>query len=302
LIVQLLKLQYHHLKRDLGIWFIVLSVGAFFISQFIAAISQQHCLGVLGSALFLIYTYHVNRKDLNFVHRYLKDPKQQLAIGYNLLLLPVTLALVFNGYYFHVLAGHALVSSFSFFNIQISSTKLFFISKYIPAAQFEWISGIRKNFYLLIILFLLALILSPVKLFGIVPLLLINSVFLGFYNYFEPLVMLNPENLSPETFLTRKINFFRNVLFTANGPVLLINSILNPESAWFNVFFLFAFLIFASCSVYIKYSKYEPNGSLTASIDFLILFASLFFPYLIPLSIIIYFSSRKKAVERLKEF
>ncbi len=300
--VQLLKLRYFQARRDLSYWVLIIAAAVFYVSKEVSELPALQGLYYTGLVSLLLYSYHLNRKDLNFLAKYFKNHKMQICLNYNLLVLPVTTAFALSSNWWLALLLHLLVSLTGFSGFKSGSFKLLFVSRYIPASQFEWISGVRKNFLLLCLLLVLTLILSPVKLFGLVALLLFNFVFLGFYNFFEPLLMLNPENLLPRDFLRKKISFLSNVLLCVNLPLLFINFLFNQEVLWFNIGFLFALLLLASSSVYIKYANYRPNESLRVSIDFLVLTASIFLPYLIPLGLLICFSSRKKAIANLSNY
>ncbi len=300
--MQLLKLRVLQLRRDLSYWVIIIGASSLYLSYSVSKVSQVYSLTLLGAASLFFYTYHARRKDLNFVSRYFTAPRLQICFNYNLIVLPLSLGCFLNGYFLYSLLFHFLISSIAFFDLKSYSLKLLFIGKYIPPQHFEWISGIRKNFHILFPLLLLAIVLSPVKLFGLVVLFIINTIFIDFYTSFEPLIMLNPGHHDLKEFLMQKINFFIKIILILNIPVLCINSIINPDALWFNVCFLMAFLLFASCSVFIKYAHYKPNDSLGFNLDFLILFSSVLMPYLLPLSVYIYFSNKKKALTNLSYY
>lgn len=253
--VQLLKLRYLQIRRDLGYWFIPILLSVFFVSKEISEQSQLYALSLGAVCILFLYVYHTNRKDLSFIKHYLAHPLRDVCINYNLLTLSVSLALALSGWIMIALCLHLFVSLLVFTKINFSGPAFLFIGKHLPSSEFEWISGIRKNFIPLLILFLLALLLSPVKFFGVVALFLMNSIFLSFYSEFEPLPMLNPNNLSAEHFLKQKISFFIKVLLVLNVPLLLVNSVFHPDIIWFNLCFLIGFSMLASFSVYIKYAN-----------------------------------------------
>lgn len=302
MIVQLIQLRAYQIKRDLSYWIIIIAVAAFYISKSISDYSLVYGVGLTGVVISSLYNYHLNRKDINFINKYLQRPKLQICFNYNLLIFPITFAMCLSQLWYLALLLQIAVSIVSQTTIRFSNLKLRFISKYIPSQHFEWITGTRKNFYLLCVLLLIAIVLSPVKLFGLVALFMFNLVIVGFYNFSEPVMMLNPQNLIPEIFLSKKITFLSGVLFAFNAPLLIINVLFHQEIIWFNVCFLFGFLLLAASSVYIKYSNYKPNEPGRFSIDYLALIASLFIPYLLPLGILIYFSSRKKAIANLSYY
>jgi hypothetical protein len=293
--MQLLKLRYFQLKRDLGIWVLILAALAFLISNAVAENSKQY---LLLFCLAIVYNYHMQRRDLNFILKYFRAPRRQVAVNYNLLVLPVTAGMLLNAHYICSLALHGLVTLISLMNYKIRGPRLKFISRYIPPGHFEWISGLRKNFFISFLIIPI-LILSPVKLFGLAGLFLLNVIFISFYGSCEPLSMLNPGNLTARDFLRQKTKFFTRIIIITNVPVLAINSFFNQDAAWFNAGFLAGFLLLSACSIYIKYSNYKPNQNLPFHIDYLILSGALLIPYLLPLAIIVYFNNRKKAIQNL---
>lgn len=300
--MQLLHLRYLQLKRDLGVWTVLIAIAAFFSSRAISDTSALYCWVFAGAVSFLLYNYHSARRDLGFIENYLGRPRLQIAINYNLLMLPVSAGMLVNGYWLQAVALHSLATGIVFTRIKQVSFTLSFISRMIPAQHFEWIAGIRTHFISIALLLLLAVFLSPVKLFGVAALFLLNSIFLGFFNYFEPLCMLNPSHLPAAEFLNRKVAFFSRIILTINLPLLVVNTAFHPEIAWFNLCFLIGFQLFAACVVHIKYANYRPNEQLGLHADQLVLFAALFIPYLLPICIFIYFSSRKKALHHLSHY
>lgn len=300
--MQLIKVRYFQLKRDLSYWVVIIAATAFFISAAISSRSDTYSYGLAAAVFLALYSYHTNRKDLNFVTNYFEKPVQEMCLNYNLLSLPVSAGMCYSGVWFPALILHLGVSLIVFLKFKTSGLKLLFLNKYIPAAQFEWISGVRKNFYLIALLFAVCLFFSPVKFFGTVSLFLLNSIFLGFYSSFEPLLLLNPANLNEEEFLKSKVSFLQRIILVLSVPLLLINSILYPDIAWFNCCFIAGFLILASSSVYIKYANYKPNDDLRFHIDFLLLFASAVIPFLLPLAFFLNLSHRKKAIQNLSYY
>lgn len=302
MIVQLLKLRYLQIKRDLGYWMIPILLSVFFVSKEISGQSQLYAVWLAAVCVLFLYTYHTNRKDLTFIKHYLAHPLRDVCINYNLLTLSVSLAIASSGWIPIAFALHLCVTVLVFIKLNFSGPPLLFIRKYLPASEFEWISGIRKNFIPLLILFLLALFLSPVKFFGPLALFLMNSIFLSFYNAFEPLSMLNPYNLPVEHFLKQKISFFIKVILILNVPLLLVNSVFHPDIIWFNLCFLIGFSMLASFSVYIKYANYQPKHDLKFHIDYLFFYAAALIPFLLPLSFFLNRSHKKKAIHNLLNY
>lgn len=300
--MQLLKIRYYQVKRDLGYWIVVIAAAVFYLAGQLDALKEPYPLLVPLVAVMFLVGYHVNRPDQNFIKKYFASSQKTILINYNLLVLPLTMGMVFSVGWFYALLIQVLVSLVAFTERKANGLKLLFVGRLIPPSQFEWISGLRSNLLAVVFLLVIALVLSPVKLFGLVALFLLNSILLGFYSYFEPIVMLNPDQLDKKSLLNRKINFFIKMVLLTSAPVLILNSVLHPEAISFNFFFLLGFILLAASTVYMKYAAYKPNQQQGFNVDALVLIASLFIPYLLPLSLFIYYNNRKKAIHNLSTY
>ncbi|MBL7933794.1 MAG: hypothetical protein JNL60_17960 [Bacteroidia bacterium] len=280
----------------------LLVIGAFYLSLGISENDSMRGTFIAGMVVTGIYSFHQNRQDLRFIRTYLPSPTLQIVLNYNLLILPCSAALLLNHQWWLAAAIHIAVSITAITSRRTRSRTMLFLERFIPAHQFEWLSGLRRHFFLIVVLILVAIFLSPVKLFGVVALFLINTVFLGFYSLSEPLVMLNPDFLEPCEFLKQKIQFLNRIVLSINLPLLAVNSLVHPESAWFAACFLIGTLLLNSSIVFIKYAQYQPNVTQGFSIDQLILFAGLLVPYLLPLSFYVYYNNRQKAITTLQHY
>jgi hypothetical protein len=300
--VQLLKIRYLQAKRDLGYWVVIIAVALAYLSYTFASDNYQHNLLMIALVVFAIAGFQNSRRDLNFITKYFGRTWLQTSVNYNLSILPISFGFILKGEWMYVLLLHLLISFLPLLKIRNNSPKLLFIHKFIPDEQFEWLSGLRTNFLFVLVLAIAVLFFSPVKLFAIVALFVFNTVLVGFYGYFEPRLMLNPEQYSIKKFLSTKVKFFVTVILITNVPILIINSVFNPDVTFFNLFFLLGFLLLAACSIYIKYASYKPNDSLGFNMDYLILMLSIILPYLLLISVFIYFSTRKKAQQNLLNY
>lgn len=262
----------------------------------------MYAWGLTGSVLAVFYLFHVSRKDTAFVLNYLKQGTWQMAINYSLTIIPVGIGLLATLNGLCALVLHLSVVGIAFLKPSITSLRIKTFTSFIPPQHFEWISGIRKQFYLLVLLLLIACILSPVKLFAIVGLFLLNTSFLSFYVLHEPLLMLNPKRLSVTDFLKEKIQFAVKAIAIINIPILLVNSFFQPDVWTVNLVFLFGFFALTVASIHIKYADYTPNESVGFKIDYLILYAGIFLPYVLPIAIFVLFSNRKKAIANLNYY
>lgn len=298
----LLHIRYYQLKRDLGFWIAPLAFLQFLIAAMAGNYQADYGWSIALLSSGLVYMHLSRRQDLTFLFHHFTDVKWQMALNYALSVAAVSAGLLYSTLWQPALVTLLLAAGMPWMGLSVKSLSLKFINRYIPPNQFEWLAGLRQHFFVIVPLLLLALLLSPVKLFAIVPLFMINQIVLSFYNYHEPLLMLNPEGMEHTRFLNRKIHFTLKALLLVNLPFLIINSAFQPEVATFNMFFLIGFCLLAYAAIYIKYADYTPNESMGLKIDLLLLNVSLFLPYLLPLSILILLNNRKKALLNLKTY
>ncbi len=300
--MQLLKIRYYQLKRDLSYWVIIIAVLLFFVAKLISAHSLLYSWGFTGSVLALLYLFHVSRKDTTFALNFLKQGAWQMAVNYSVTVIPISIGFLVTANGLCALVLQLGVIGMAFLKPSITSLRIKTFTSFIPPQHFEWISGLRKQFYLLLLLLLLACILSPVKLFATVGLFLLNTSLLSFYILHEPLLMLNPKRLSVTDFLKEKIQFAIKVIAILNIPILLVNSFFQPDVWVFNLVFLLGFFALTAATIHIKYADYTPNETIGFKIDFLILYAGIFLPYVLLIGIFILISNRKKAMINLNYY
>ncbi len=300
--MQLLKIRYYQLKRDLSYWVFIIAIILFFATKLISSQSLQYSWGLTGCVLALLYLFHVSRKDTVFVINYLKTGTWQMALNYSLTLIPISLGFLITSTSLCALTLQLGAIGIAFLKPSITSLRIKTFTSFIPSQHFEWIGGVRKQFYLLLLLALLSCILSPVKLFATVGLFLLNTSLLSFYVLHEPLLMLNPKRLSVTDFLKEKIQFVIKVIAILNIPILVVNSFFQPDVWVFNLVFLLGFFALATATIHIKYADYTPNETIGFKIDYLILYAGIFLPYFLPIGIFVLFSNRKKAIANLNYY
>lgn len=300
--VQLLNIRYFQIRRDLGYWVPIIVIAMAFLSWHIARLHVDYPYYIAGVTVFLVYTYHTRRRDTVFTDTYFLNSRVQMLINYQLSILPVSIGLGIHQYWLPILLMHCVLFFVPFTNTFKVNFAFKKVTGFIPASQFEWIAIIRKQFGVLLILLLIALVLSPVKLFSLVALLLLNTSLLNAHTLHEPLYMLNPERLHIQEFLNKKIWFTCKLVLVVNVPILIVNSLFQKDMMGFNAFFLVAFLIMAITMVYLKYADYTPNEIMGFKAEYIILTLGIFLPYALPLGVIILFNQRKKAIQNLNYY
>ncbi len=183
--------------------------------------------------------------------------------------------------------------------------KTFFknITAIIPASNFEWVSGFRKSFLLLIPLYVLAAGFCWLRFLPLLLLFFTTIVIVGFYNECESLQMVREGSFSSETFLKQKL--LRNCIYLLllYIPILLINALFNAEYLFINSFFMLTQLSMVCFSICFKYANYQPNqDAATNNVTVLVVSLCSIIPYLLPIPLIMAFSYYGKAKNNLTHY
>ncbi len=301
--MQLLKIRFYQFRRDLGILFFPILAIASLVSFFAFDHPQLYGYYAVGIISYLIYSFHQNRRDLSFVYKHFNSPKYQVVSEYQLFLLPVSIPVLFTQYWYCFFMLHIIAFLIPLFEIKSNlQFKFLFLSKYLKN-DYIFIAGVRKNLFVLVAFAIIALALSPLKLFPLVALFLFNMVIFSFYDTNESVQMIQASNKTPKQFLSEKSGSAISKLLFLNLPVLAINTAFNPDLFLFNVFFLVYNLLMLASIISLKYSDYQyKKGGNNNQVKLIVMVLGLFIPYLSPLTIIFYFQSRTEAIKNLNNY
>ena len=301
--MQLLKIRFYQLKRDLGILFFPLLALASCISYFAFNHPEKFGLYVIAIITYLFYSFHKNRGDLSFAYKHFNSAKTQIITEYQLFLLPVSIPVLFTSYWYSLFILHMLVFAIPLIDVKHKiQFKFLFLTQYFKN-DYIFISGIRKNLFVLIPLILIAVVLSPLKLFPLVALFIANAVVFSFYEINESVQMIQASNKTPKQFLLALLTSAVMKLLIFNAPVLIINTITNFDLFLFNLYFLLYNLLMLATVIVLKYAdyQYKKQGN-SIQIKLIIMILGLFIPYLSALTLIFYIQSRAEAIKNLNNY
>ncbi len=301
--MQLLKIRFYQFKRDLGFLFFPIVALISFASYFSFNHPKQIGIYTIGIVTYLFYSFHKQRRDLSFVRKHFNSPKTQIIAEYQLFLMPISITALFTEYWYSFFVLHILVFVIPFIGTQHKiQFKFLSLTKHFKN-DYIFISGIRKNLFFLVPLIFVSIVLSPLKLFPLLALFIVNTVVFSFYEINESAQMIQASNKTPKQFLSGVTNSVIMKLVILNGPVLIINTIFDFDLFLFNFYFLVYNLLMASAVIVLKYSDYhyKKQGN-SMQIKLVIMFLGLFIPYLSPLTLIFYFQSRREAINNLKTY
>jgi len=301
--MQILKIRWYQIKRDLGILVVPIVFGLFGLSFF--AFNHEKQIGhyVAMAIVYLFYHFHKTRTDISFAEKHFIHPKQQFIIEYQLAALPITLACLFSAYWYCFFLIHLALIGIPFITIKaMKPAKFMLISKRLKT-DFVFISGIRKHFFSLLILIIVSLILSFVKLFPLVTLFLVNSILYSFYDTNESVQLLQSSKATPKQHVNQVFWSGAIKLIAINVPVLCINTLFHFDLLFFNVFFLAYSLLMLSTVISLKYAGYTYlSGSTKFQVKLMIMSLGLVMPYLLPIAILFYYQSKTDAINNLKTY
>ncbi len=256
----------------------------------------------LTAFLFLIcLAFQSYRNDKQFVYVHIRNPHFEMYSEYLAFTFVFSVSSLFtdNWICFPVLVAALFLIPYLKFTVK-QKTYFTTISSIIPASDFEWISGFRKSFGILIPLYIVAIGLSW---FRILPLFILWSITVSiasFYTECEPLHILKEGDPSPTELLKHKLTRMMKYIFILYLPVLVINTIFNPEYWILNLLFIPLQMSLVGYSVCLKYSSYEPNKNAIGN-NVLLAIVSLgsIIPYFLPIPLLMSVFTFGKAKKNL---
>jgi hypothetical protein len=268
-------------------------------------------LYILSLMLSVLLSFHLVRKDIVFLNKQFENPRTKIFYEYLLFTLPFFIPLLFSPYFYLI----AVIPVFIYFISHIifqfpQKTGVRFLSKIISPINFEWLSGIRKRRYYFSIFYILAFAFSFMPVLPLVLIWLLSILIYEFYCECEPLNMLRINSYSAKFFLRKKVlrQVFLYTMFFI--PLIVINSIINPEVFFINMIFVIVQLTILILAVLMKYKMYSPLDYLKGLYLYLIIIQTLTalpmfmggIPFLLPLPLILCFKYYKEAKHNLNYY
>lgn len=283
----------------------------FFIVGLLTVISISLHKEFLSSAyqfiflLVLCLASQLNRNDKRFVYRNIKNPRLEMYLEYFALTFLFSIGVLLQGHWYFFFGFQLLLMAVPSLSMDVSAERFYYnpVLKFIDPSAFEFLSGVRRSFIVLVLFGLLALGLAWVKLLPLVFLWLINTSVVSIFNECEPIKILRSKAVSPILLLKSKLIMYSKFILIIFLPVLVINTIFHPEHWIVNIFFLLVQLSLLAFAIINKYRCYEPNKNLDSnSVILSILSIGSIVPFFLPVPLImsvVYFS---RAINNLKRF
>lgn len=305
----LLYIRTRQIKREadgLGLYliiFIAIAAVLSLVTYFQYKNNQQAWFVVAVLSIACLAIQYI-RKDKQFIYKQLDKPYVQIFLEYFIFTLPFSITSLFtkNWFCFPVLVP--VLYCIPFLKFQFKHKAVFkHLSSLIPASNFEWISGIRKQFIPFISLYVVALAFCWVRILPLSLLWFLTIIISAFFLENEPLHILREGNKTARKFLLDKIKInIKYILILYSLPVIM-NAIFVREFLIITLLFIPVQIALLCFAVNLKYSTYKPQTNLLANnVAFSIVAILSAMPYLLPIPValaIVYFY---KAENNLKTY
>lgn len=209
--------------------------------------------------LLLIMFVHFKRGDKLFLKSHFSNYKTLMLAEYVILSIPVLCCFLIHKQW---VAISQLTGLLIIINIDLKArnsnlnTKL---QKLIPDDAFEWKAGIRKQFFIIVPIWIIAALTS--FFIGSVPIaiFILGITILSFFEKCEPYQILLSFELSATKLLILKVKRLLQLFSTLVIPLLVLFFVFNPDKWYIPVAEYFIFCSLLIYTIMTKYAFYEPN-------------------------------------------
>lgn len=247
-----------------------------------------NCIYTVLVYIALLLNLHIHRKDKPFLALFTDRRWRVFFTEYLIFSAPLLGICSFTRYPYLSVIYLAAILLVSLITYTPKGTKNWLnFSPMLPSYAFEWISGVRRFGYMLAILYLAALLLTPYPVVSFVLLWLGVAIVSEFYREGEPLQLLCLPEKPFNHFIWGKIRMCLISFIVIVIPVAVAYIFFNPDSWWLPVGFLLFSAINLVFIILTKYTYYQPNHKiLEGSVITALAGISILFPLLLPLPLI----------------
>lgn len=309
-----IKIRLKQISRglfSLGIFrvlFLVVLIGFAGAYTFMLSSEMPNSMYVAGVSILIITLFHTNRSDKLFLKTHFDNFKLILLSEYFLITLPIIICLAIH---FQLIPIAIIFSSLAVIvNLDLKfrqnnlNTKL---QRMIPAESFEWKAGIRKTFFLIIVLWFTGLFGSVF--IGTVPIVIfiLGIIPMSFYEKCEPFQMIISYEVGSTKFLVQKIKITNFLFSIITFPLIIAFLIFHHQNWYIPIIEYFTFISLHAYFILTKYAFYESNSKPAATQIFSAIGAiSAIIPIFLPLvwimSVYFFFKSKNNLNYYLNDF
>ena len=305
-LIKIRLIQIKHEAKDTGTY-LVLVIGTICFLVFTSYkiyLQTSYAYYLTGILLLICLSIQLNRKDKRFVYNHVKNPFLEIYAEYIAVVFPFLVTSLFTKNW---LCFPILIISL----LPLPLIKIYFIQKtyfknlsiLLPSTIFEWISGFRKSFTLIIPLYILAISISWFRILPLFLLWLITISIQSFYYECESIQILRERNYSSKQLINRKLISHSKYLLFFYTPILVVNTSFHNDQWFVNLLFILIQITLLCLAICIKYSNYKPaQSSFSNNIVISIISISSIIPYLLPIPLLMTIKYYQKAKCNLKTY
>ena len=313
-LVNLLIIRFKQIYREilkigiLRIAVLLVLSSILLVFLFIQASMLPNAAYASTAILLLIFMLHIKRGDKLFLRISFNSCNWIYFIEYTLVTFPFLIFLIIHGYWYLTLSmvfGLGIIVQLNFKVHRMPCNTR--IQRWIPSSCFEWKSGVRSTFVIMVCTWLVGLVFSFFV--GTVPIAMVvlGIISLKFLEKGEPYQMVVAYEKAPNKFLLLKIRQQVALLTIVCMPLLLSFLVFHYSLWYISVVILLMFSILQVYAIFIKYSFYEPNSKSSAAQIFISLgMLSFVVPVLLPVFFLLmlrfYFKAKQNLNFYLNDF
>ena len=310
---RLLEIRLLQIKRELlkaGWWAILVSL-IFYVFVVIKILNQSvlHPFPkeILIILLWIVSSTHFARKDKRLLKQiFPSNYKIYMGIEYNLFSLPILIPYFFTDFVLGIILFWVLCFLIAHFEFTIDfrlKNQQVLLKRFILPSNFEWIAGMRKMQYLIIILYLFGIFISFYHFAGFIAIGVITFLFSKFYDDCESQFVLLFECSFNVIFLQNKLKSHIWQYSKFIMPLVLCYFIQYPEKYIFYIPLLVVYYTNFLVFILNKYKSYIPNQKLSSNAVIAgLAFLGMFLPYFFPISFLLVFVFYFKSIRNLKNY
>ncbi|MDX5348564.1 MAG: hypothetical protein LPK19_15110 [Hymenobacteraceae bacterium] len=184
-LLQIRLIQLRHEVQHLGLRhllvFAALFVALLLLSYSLFLSDRTYWFATAGVPLLFLLV-HLYRPDQQFVYLHLAKPFAALTAEYLVVALPFTAPALFTPHWYSFFICSGLLVLVPLVKYQPKhQAQLAFLSWFLPNQNFEWISGIRKTFWLFLAFYGAAFAFCQIKLLPLFFLWMLTNFIISFY-------------------------------------------------------------------------------------------------------------------------
>lgn len=260
----------------------------------IRQLDHPSIVGVLYGMLTI--PVHLKRKDLSFLQQIRTNRPLLFWMEYQLLCLPLSIALLAIGLFEPVIYGHILVTVLAFIlvkiNLNLSIRSSNWALSFLPNHLFEWKASIRKHQFFFLAIWIIGWFTATNRFAYFVFFFLFLGLIPDAFNPTEG-KELKPTSFGQLHLKVLKNGFFLSLLLL---PHFLIYLYCNP-SYWFVIVGIYSYLILIQTySIYYKYAHFSQYGMVYNEVPTLLF---MFLAPILPISLLLLLKAFFKARKRI---